>query len=89
MHPKLPGNAPQGAGHHEIAAPRPLYVFEPEADSGEKMPQKRWWCAHFAKLLLDNNADSRAETLERKLTEQMQQMQQHKSKSSNRRWGQR
>ena len=79
MHPKLRGSTVQGEGKAEITRRRSLYDSQPEDDFGEADLHERWLQeqadadpADFAEL--DSSADSRAEALERRL---MQQIQEH------------
>ena len=78
MHPKLRGSTVQGEGKAEITRRRSLYDSQPEDDFGEADLHERWLQeqadadpADFAEL--DSSADSRAEVLERRLMQQMQE----------------
>jgi hypothetical protein len=83
MHPKLRGSTAQEKGKTEITLRRSLHYSEPEDGFGEATLHGRWLeeragadPADFAELQnnVDSSADSRAQMLERRLTQQMQAM---------------
>jgi hypothetical protein len=78
MHPLLDGNAAEEEEQAKITHRRSLHDSAPEDDFGEVTLHERWLeeqvdadPTDFAEL--QNNVDNRAEALERRLTEQMQE----------------